>query len=197
MRMFGVGDAFKEAVGSAQEWNGDFRAIEIRSEAWVMAFAGFAEEHGADGAGGAEGFFDEPRTFDTNGARFGRKAAAKSYAKFLEPFVFAGGDDRGMRRGLARRTGRVGSGGHGGQFTVFSLPLTVREEEKLAGSVDGENRARKNAEFHAPAKVGPRAPRHTHFSSGLMNTWMVGQEGSLLLSSLAARIAAMSKKRHG
>lgn len=132
--MFGVGDAFKEAVGGVQERNGDFRAIEIGSEARVMAFAGFTEEHGADWAGGTEGFFDEARAFDTDGARFGRKASAKSYAKFLEPFVFAGGDDGRMRRGLARRAGRVGPGGHGGQFTVFSLPLTVREEEKLAGS---------------------------------------------------------------
>ena len=68
MRMFGVGNAFKKAVGGVQERNGDFGAIEIRSEAWVMAFAGFTEEHGADWAGGAEGFFDEARTFDTDGA---------------------------------------------------------------------------------------------------------------------------------
>jgi hypothetical protein len=81
--MFGVSDTFEEAVGGEKDWDGNFRAIDILSEAGAVAFAGFAEEYGADGRGRAEGFFDEAWTFDAYCARFGGQAAAESDAKFF------------------------------------------------------------------------------------------------------------------
>ena len=81
--MFGVSDAFEEAVGGEQDWDGDFGTIEILREACAVPFAGFAEEYGADGRGGAEGFFDEAWTFDAYCAGFGGQAAAQSDAKFF------------------------------------------------------------------------------------------------------------------
>ena len=66
--MFSVGDAFEKPVGGEQDWDGDFGTIEILREAGALAFAGFAEQDGADGRGRAEGFFDEARTFDADGS---------------------------------------------------------------------------------------------------------------------------------
>jgi len=51
--MFGVGDAFEEAVGGKQDWDCNFGTIEILREAGAVAGAGFAEEYGADGRSGA------------------------------------------------------------------------------------------------------------------------------------------------
>lgn len=51
LRMFGVSDAFEETVGRLQDWNSDFRAVEILSKARAMAFARFAEENGANRRG--------------------------------------------------------------------------------------------------------------------------------------------------
>lgn len=95
--IFRVGDAFEEAVGGVEDGDGDLRAIEVRSEASVMAGTGFAEKYGADRACGAEGFFDEARAFDADGAGFGGKSAAESHAELLEPFVVARGDEGGRR----------------------------------------------------------------------------------------------------
>jgi hypothetical protein len=81
--MFGVSDAFEEAVGGEQDGDGDFGTIEILPEAGAVAFARFAEEYGPDGRGRVEGFFDEAWTFDAYCARFGRQAAAESDAKFF------------------------------------------------------------------------------------------------------------------
>jgi len=81
--IFGVSDAFEEAVGGEQDWDGDFGTIEILREAGAVAFTRFAEEYGADGRGRVEGFFDEAWTFDAYCARFGGQAAAESDAKFF------------------------------------------------------------------------------------------------------------------
>ena len=59
-----------------------------------MAAAGFGKEYSFDAATGRERFFGETNAFDADGAGFGGKAAAERYAKFLEPAIFAAGDDR-------------------------------------------------------------------------------------------------------
>jgi hypothetical protein len=81
--MFGVGDAFEEAVGGKQDWDCNFGTIEILREAGAVAGAGFAEEYGADGRGGAEGFFDEAWTFYADGTGFGGQTTAECDAKFF------------------------------------------------------------------------------------------------------------------
>jgi len=97
LRSFGVGDAFEEAVGGLQDGDGDFWAIEVWSEASAVTLARFAEEHSAYWRGGAEGLFDQARTFDSYRAGFGGEAAAKRDAKFLEPAAVAAGDDACLR----------------------------------------------------------------------------------------------------
>jgi hypothetical protein len=81
--MLGVGETFEEAVGGAQSGESQFRPVHERSEAFVMAFAGFAEEDGFNAAAGAESFFDEADTFDADGAGLRWQAAAKRHAEFL------------------------------------------------------------------------------------------------------------------
>ena len=97
MRIFGVSDSLEEPVGGLQDGDGDFGAIEVWSEASAVTLARFAEEHGANWRSGAEGLFDQARAFDSYGAGFGRKAAAKRDAEFLEPAVIAAGDDAWLR----------------------------------------------------------------------------------------------------
>jgi hypothetical protein len=92
--MFGVSDAFKEAVGGEQDWDGDFGTIEILREASAVPLAGFAEEYGADGRGGAEGFFDETWTFDADGTGFGGQTTTQcvrnSFSQRLSRLVITG-----------------------------------------------------------------------------------------------------------
>jgi hypothetical protein len=95
--MFGVSDAFEEAVGGEQDGDGDFGTIEILREASAVPFAGFAEEYGADGRGGAEGFFDEAWTFDADGAGFRRQTTTQCDAKFFQPAIVAASDYAGLR----------------------------------------------------------------------------------------------------
>jgi len=104
--MLSVGDAFEEAVGGAKDGEADVRAADERGEAFAMAFAGFAEEDGFDAARGAESFFDEAGTFDTDGAVIGGKTAAESDAELLEPAIIAAGEEVGGGGG-------IGGGGHG------------------------------------------------------------------------------------
>jgi hypothetical protein len=92
LRMLGVGKSFEEAISSAQNGESDFRAMDEGSESLAMAFAGFAEKDGLDGAAGAESFLDQADTFNANGAGSGGKTAAKSHAKFLEPAIVAAGE---------------------------------------------------------------------------------------------------------
>src|SRR6266852_3122491 len=48
--MFGVGEAFEEAVGGAQDGKSHFGPVDEGGETVVMAFAGFAEKHGLNAA---------------------------------------------------------------------------------------------------------------------------------------------------
>ena len=95
LRMLGVGDALEQAIGGAQDRDSDFGAIDQRREAFMVAFAGFAEEDGLDRAAGAQRFFDQADAFDADAAGFGGQAAAQGDAKFLEPAIVAAGDGRG------------------------------------------------------------------------------------------------------
>jgi hypothetical protein len=109
LRVFRVGHAFKKAVGGLENGEGGLRAIDEGGEAFAVAFAGFAEEDGTDGASGAESFFHEADTFDADGARFGGKAATQRHAKFLEPAIVAAGEESRRIRGT-----RVAGGFYGG-----------------------------------------------------------------------------------
>jgi len=60
----------------------------------VMAAAGFGKKYSFDAAAGRERFFGETNAFDPDGAGLGGQTAAKGDAKFLEPAIFAAGDDR-------------------------------------------------------------------------------------------------------
>jgi len=114
--MFGVGDAFKEAIGGAEDGEAGVRTADERGEAFAVAFAGFAEEDGLNAAGGAESFFDEACAFDADRTVFGGKAAAESDAKLLEPAVVAagkevGGDGGGFgSRGHCRKVSKSAGG---------------------------------------------------------------------------------------
>jgi len=95
LRMFGVGDAFKEAIGGAEDGEAGVWTTDERGETFAVAFARFAEEDGFDAAGGAESFFNEARAFDADGAVFGGKAAAEGDAELLEPAVIPAGEEVG------------------------------------------------------------------------------------------------------
>src|SRR5580692_155791 len=83
LRMFGVGKAFEEAVGGAQRGKSHFRAANQRSEALVMALAGFAEENRINAATRAQRFFDEADALDTDGAGLGGQTSTERHAKFF------------------------------------------------------------------------------------------------------------------
>ena len=100
LRMFGVGDAFKKAIGGGENGNGNFGAGDERSKFGAVAFAGFAEEDGFNLATGGEGFFDEAEAFDADGVGFGGQAAAEGHAEELEPAIVATRDRGG---GFCRR----------------------------------------------------------------------------------------------
>src|SRR5260370_38944430 len=102
-------------MAGAQNGNGDFRAIDERSEALVVALAGFAKKHRLDRTARAQSFFDETDALNANEAGFGRQSTAQGDAKFLEPAIIAAGDRRrsaGRSRsasGFARRGHSRGS----------------------------------------------------------------------------------------
>src|SRR6266704_6978018 len=58
LRVFGVGEALEEAVGGVQNRKSHFGPVDEGGEAFVMAFAGFAEEHGLNAASRSQRFFD-------------------------------------------------------------------------------------------------------------------------------------------
>jgi hypothetical protein len=95
--MLSIRDAFEKVIGSAENWESEFLAIEVGSETGVMAFAGFRQEHGFDAAAGAECFFGEADAFDTDAAGFGGKSAAKSDAELFQPAIIAASDGPGGR----------------------------------------------------------------------------------------------------
>jgi hypothetical protein len=53
------------------------------SEFFSVAFTGFAEEDGFDGATGFECFFDEARAFDADAAGVGLEAASEGDAELF------------------------------------------------------------------------------------------------------------------
>src|SRR6267154_3365463 len=99
LRVLGVGKAFKEPVGSAQDGESHLRPIDERRETFVVAFAGLAEEHGLHAAAGTERFLDEAYTLDANETALRGQAAAQGDAKLLEPTIVAAGDERGLACG--------------------------------------------------------------------------------------------------
>src|SRR5258708_19980161 len=109
--MLGVSHAFEEAIGGAQDRNSDFGTIDQRSEAFVMALAGFAEQHGFDGAGGAESLFNQAHAFDADETGFGRQSTAQPEAKFLQPAIVPA-VDRGRSAGGPRAAGAFPRGPH-------------------------------------------------------------------------------------
>ena len=96
LRMFGVSEAFEEAVGGAQHRKSHLRAVDEGGEPLVMAFARFAEEYCLNVATGTQRFFDEPNALDANEAAFRRQAAAQSHAELLEPAIVAAGEECGF-----------------------------------------------------------------------------------------------------
>jgi len=58
LRVLGVGEAFKERSGSAKDGKAHFGPVDEGREAFVVAFAGFAEEHGLNAAAGTKRLFD-------------------------------------------------------------------------------------------------------------------------------------------
>ncbi len=114
LRAFGVGEAFKEAVSGAKDGKGHFWAVDERGETFVMAFAGFAEEHGLNAAAGTQCFFDEAHTFDADEAAFGWQAATQSDTKLLEPAIVAAGEERRLADGARVTSGFARSSHHCG-----------------------------------------------------------------------------------
>jgi hypothetical protein len=114
LRVLRVGKAFEEAVGSAEDGESHFGPIDEGGEAFVMALAGFAEEHGLNAAAGTQGFFDKAGAFDADESAFCGQAAAKSHAELLEPTIVAAGEERGIARGASVASGFSGRGHHRG-----------------------------------------------------------------------------------
>ena len=98
--MFGICQTLEKSVSSAQRRKTYFRAVDQRSEAFVMALAGLAEEHRLDGTAGAQCFFDEAHSFDADVTVFGRQATAENEAELLEPAIVAAGQHRKFARTL-------------------------------------------------------------------------------------------------
>ncbi len=118
LRMLGVGKTFKEAIGRAKRRKTYLGPVDQRREAFVMALAGFAEEHRLDGAAGAQRFFDEADAFDSDEAVFRGQAAAEGKAKLLEPAIVAAGEQSGIVR-RSRVTGGFAGRGHSLQVSKF------------------------------------------------------------------------------
>jgi hypothetical protein len=70
LRMFGVRYAFKEAVRRSQEWKCHFGTIDEWRETFVVAFTRFAEKHRFNPAARAQGFLDQPDSFDADATGF-------------------------------------------------------------------------------------------------------------------------------
>src|SRR6267143_2295704 len=110
LRMFRIGKALEEPVRGAQDGKSHFGPLDDGGETFVMAIAGFAEEHGFDAATGAQSFFDEPDTLDAYESVLRGQAAAQSQAKLLEPAIVAAGEERrvvrrtSVARDLSRRS---------------------------------------------------------------------------------------------
>lgn len=110
MRMLGIGETFEEAVSGAESGEGEFGTIDQRSEAFVVALAGFAEEDCLDGAAGTKGFFDKAHALDADEFTFRGEAAAESQAELLEPAIVAASEEGGIVGRLGVASGFAGRG---------------------------------------------------------------------------------------
>src|SRR6266446_1163200 len=81
LRVLGVGETFEKTVRGVERGKGHLRPVNDRRETLVMAFAGFAEEHGLDGATRKQRFFDEPGSFDADESIFRGEAAAEQIGR--------------------------------------------------------------------------------------------------------------------
>src|SRR6266478_4163196 len=108
LRMLGVGEAFEEAIRGTKDGKSHFGAVDEGGEAFVMAFAGFAEKHGLNAAAGTQRFFDEAHAFNANEAAFRGQAAAESHAELLEPAIVAACQERGRTFGASITSGFAG-----------------------------------------------------------------------------------------
>src|SRR6266851_215511 len=105
LRVLRVGEAFKEAVRGVKDGKSHFGAVDEGGETLVMAFTGFAEEHGLNAAAGTQRFFDEAHAFNANEAAFRGQAAAQCHAELLEPVIVAAGEERGFHCGARITSG--------------------------------------------------------------------------------------------
>src|SRR5882672_10451264 len=94
--MLGIGETFEKTIGRVERGKGHLRPVNDRRETLVMAFAGFAEEHGLDGATRKQRFFDEAGSFDADESIFRGEAAAERHAELFEPAIVAAADERGL-----------------------------------------------------------------------------------------------------
>src|SRR6266478_6414724 len=108
LRVLRVGEAFKEAVRGVKDGKSHFGAVDEGGETLVMAFTGFAEEHGLNAAAGTQRFFDEAHAFNANEAAFRGQAAAESHAELLEPAIVAACQERGRTFGASITSGFAG-----------------------------------------------------------------------------------------
>src|SRR6266850_5239379 len=101
--MLGIGETFEKTIGGVERGKGHLRPVNDRRETLMMAFAGFAEEHGLDGATRKQRFFDEPGAFDADESIFRGEAAPERHAELFEPAIIAAGKERGLiaRAGVA------------------------------------------------------------------------------------------------
>src|SRR5690242_503474 len=92
--VLGVGEAFKKAVRGAEDGKSHLRRVDEGGEAFVMAFAGFAEEHRLNAAVGTQGLFDEPHALDADKSILRGQPAAESHAELLQPAIVAASEER-------------------------------------------------------------------------------------------------------
>src|SRR5208282_5509084 len=93
--MFGVSEAFKQPVGGAQNRKSHLLPVDKRGEPFVMALAGFAEEHRLNAAPRTQRLFDEPNTLNAHESIFRGQSSSQSHAKLLQPPIVAAAEDRG------------------------------------------------------------------------------------------------------
>jgi hypothetical protein len=114
LRVFGVGKTFEEAVGGAEDGKSHFGPVDEGGETLVMAFTGFAEEHGLDAAAGTQRFFDKPGAFNADESVLCGQAAAESQAELFEPAIVTASKERGLTCGANIASGFSGRGHHRG-----------------------------------------------------------------------------------
>src|SRR5438094_9893684 len=96
LRVLRVSEAFEQAIRGAEDRKSHFRPVDKGGEAFVMAFAGFAEEHRLNVAAGTQGLFDKPNALNADEAVFRGEPAAQSHAELLQPTIVTAGQQRGL-----------------------------------------------------------------------------------------------------